>query len=478
MYIHNHPSNSPFLYEAEGKFTATAFEAYNELLHTEIDWLVRVMQLRFPKAENGTFEFASDANWETLAPPDLRDGKGPYAALVNALELGAEERLLLILTLARQMSRHSLKLLTDILVSNPELQDETGCYFVMPNHSLVFTVNTVLSLIGGNHAGKRGVAFTTLVREGKLVHEQIIEFETPENYSIQFGEGEKAPVLAKEYVTFLLNGQPPRPDFGDNFPAKLVSTNLSWDHLVVQKATRNEVAWAMQWISHGKQFSERAGGKINTSFPILFYGPPGTGKSLTAKLIGKQFGKMVFRIDLSMMVSKYIGETEKNLARLFDRAQGKDWVLFFDEADSLFSKRTQVSDSHDKWANLETSYLLQRIEEYDGLCILATNLRDNIDAAMLRRFQYTIHFPRPTEELREQLWKTLLPEGYQFDELDFRKLRVQDLTGANIANVLNHACLAAEANGRTVLNNAEIVQFMALELMKESRTLKATEHIK
>ena len=96
---------------------------------------------------------------------------------------------------------------------------------------------------------------------------------------------------------------------------------------------------------------------------------------------------------------------------------------------------------------------------------------------MLRRFQYTIHFPRPTEELREQLWHTLLPEGYTFDALDFRRLRHQDLTGANIANVLNHACLAAEADGRTILKNAEIVQFMALELMKESRTLKRTDHI-
>ncbi|MCU0433083.1 MAG: ATP-binding protein [Bacteroidia bacterium] len=478
MYIHNHPSNSPFLYESEGKFTAGALEAYNELLRNETDWLVRVMLLRFPKSSNGGYEFASEANWEQLPPPDLRDGKGPYAALVNALELGAEERLLLILTLARQMSKHSLKVLTDILMTQAEYHDEIGCYFVTPNRSLVFTLNTVLTLIAGNHAGRRGMAFTKLVQESKLVREQILEFETPTNFSIQFGEGEKAPVLAKEYVTFLLSGKPPRPDFGENFPAKLVSTNLDWHHLVVQKATRDEINWVVQWISHGRPFTERVGSRAISSFPVLFFGPPGTGKTLAAKLIGKQFGKMVFRIDLSMMVSKYIGETEKNLARLFDRAQGKDWILFFDEADSLFSKRTQVNDSHDKWANLETSYLLQRIEEYDGLCILATNLRDNIDAAMLRRFQYTIHFPRPTEELREQLWKSLLPNGYEFDQLDFRKLCVQDLTGANISNVLNHACLAAEAEGRTVLKNSEIVQFMALELMKESRTLKSTDHIK
>src|SRR5574337_871503 len=116
----------------------------------------------------------------------------------------------------------------------------------------------------------------------------------------------------------------------------------------------------MDWVSHGKDILSRSKNKINRSFPCLFYGPPGTGKSFTAKLIGKEYGKDVFRIDLSMVVSKYIGETEKNLAQLFDRAEGKDWILFFDEADSLFGKRTGISDSKDKWANLEVSYLLDR----------------------------------------------------------------------------------------------------------------------
>ncbi|MCU0435828.1 MAG: ATP-binding protein [Bacteroidia bacterium] len=477
MYVHEHPSNSPFLYEAEGRLTREGV-AYNAaVIDAELQWLREIIRLRFPEI-NGYTGFNGD-HIDLPEPPLVTDARGPYSALIQFYGLSAAERFLLIFTLAPRLDQRVQIPLYMAAVSGIREVIQGAAGFVKHDiDRFIGTFGSVIHLLAGHQSAKKLSLERLLLHDSQLLIQQIIEPQEYSEKSPALIPSERLPRLAEEYAAFLLHGQPPRPDFGENFPAKLVSTNLDWHHLVVQKATRDEVNWAMQWVSHGRQFTQRAGNKVNKSFPILFSGPPGTGKSLTAKLIGKQFGKLVFRIDLSMMVSKYIGETEKNLARLFDRAQGKDWILFFDEADSLFSKRTQVNDSHDKWANLETSYLLQRIEEYDGLCILATNLRDNIDAAMLRRFQYTIHFPRPTQELREQLWKTLLPDGYEFDVLDFRKLCVQDLTGANIANVLNHACLAAEADGRTVLKNSEIVQFMALELMKENRTLKSTDHIK
>jgi len=126
---------------------------------------------------------------------------------------------------------------------------------------------------------------------------------------------------------------------------------------------------------------------------ILFVGAPGTGKKIAASLIGQQLGIDVYRIDLSMVVSKYIGETEKNLKKIFDEAEHKNWILFFDEADALFGKRTNVRDAHDKYANQEIAYLLQRIENYNGIVILATSIKNNIDEAFKRRLQTIIHFP-------------------------------------------------------------------------------------
>ena len=126
---------------------------------------------------------------------------------------------------------------------------------------------------------------------------------------------------------------------------------------------------------------------------ILFIGVPGTGKKTLASLIGQQSGKEVYRIDLSMVVSKYIGETEKNFKKIFDAAENKNWILFFDEADALFGKRTNVRDAHDRYANQEIAYLLQRMENYNGLVILATNMKNNIDEAFKRRFQTIISFP-------------------------------------------------------------------------------------
>src|SRR5690606_11585436 len=123
---------------------------------------------------------------------------------------------------------------------------------------------------------------------------------------------------------------------------------------------------------------------IKPGYRTLFYGPPGTGKTLTAMLLGKEFQRNVFRIDLSQVVSKYIGETEKNLEKIFQRAANKEWILFFDEADALFGKRTSVKDAHDRYANQEVSYLLQRVEDFPGLVILASNYKNNIDKAFVR----------------------------------------------------------------------------------------------
>ena len=183
-------------------------------------------------------------------------------------------------------------------------------------------------------------------------------------------------------------------------------------------------------------------GKLRPGYRALFHGPPGTGKTLTAGLIGKATGKDVFRVDLSMVVSKYIGETEKNLSNLFDRAENKNWILFFDESDALFGKRTEIRDAHDKYANQEVSYLLQRIENFNGLTILATNFKANQDDAYTRRIQTKIYFGMPKAPERLRLWQNAFPPQVDVSTLDFHQLATQfELSGANIMNIVQFVCL-------------------------------------
>ena len=158
------------------------------------------------------------------------------------------------------------------------------------------------------------------------------------------------------------------------------------------EAVKDIKTWLLHRPKHAGKGKETVTSK--TGYLVLFNGPAGTSKMETAQLLGKESGKEVHRVDLSQIVSKCIGETEKNLAALFKKAESKDWILFFDEADALFGKRATIKDSHDKYANQEISYLLQRIESYPGLVILATNLKATIDKAFTRRFQAVVQFSK------------------------------------------------------------------------------------
>ena len=195
-------------------------------------------------------------------------------------------------------------------------------------------------------------------------------------------------------------------------------------------------AWGFgQKLAHGRGLS------------MLFAGPPGTGKTMAAEVLAHDLGLEMYKVDLSGVVSKYIGETEKNLSRIFAGAETSNAILFFDEADALFGKRTEVSDAHDRYANIETSYLLQKMEEYEGAVILATNLRTNMDEAFTRRIRFVVEFPFPDEADRQRIWQTHFPPQAPLgSDVNFAYLaRELQVTGGNIKNIiLNAAFLAAQ----------------------------------
>jgi SpoVK/Ycf46/Vps4 family AAA+-type ATPase len=193
-------------------------------------------------------------------------------------------------------------------------------------------------------------------------------------------------------------------------------------------------------LSHGKGLS------------VLFSGPSGTGKTMAAEVMARELRLDIYKVDLSGVVSKYIGETEKNLARIFGHAEDGNAILFFDEADALFGKRTEVSDAHDRYANIETSYLLQKMEEYDGMVILASNLRQNMDDAFVRRLRFIVEFPFPSVQSRREIWRSHLSgDAPRSDGIDFDLLAERfKIAGGNIKNVVLNAAFLAAADGEAI----------------------------
>ena len=208
---------------------------------------------------------------------------------------------------------------------------------------------------------------------------------------------------------------------------------------------------------------------------VLFAGPPGTGKTMAAEIMAQQLKLPMYRIDLSQVVNKYIGETEKNLKRIFDAAEISDMVLFFDEADSLFGKRTDVSDSRDRYANLEVSYLLERMERFKGLAILATNRKRDLDEAFMRRLRYIVDFPVPDEAQRAQIWKQMIPrEVAENSVIDIGFLARQfPLSGGHIRSIVFNACLqsAHNGNGKKELYMKDVLIAVKREYDKMNRSM-------
>ncbi len=341
------------------------------------------------------------------------------------------------------------------------------------NHrGIIPTGETALYILAGNDVNERTRVINFIFHESKLFRESIVEIEVvPKGEPRMSGKL----MLSEEYVHLFLTGKELKPSMSAEFPASQITTDLEWDDLVLDPKTDNEVKEIEHWLKHNDTLLNDWGmkSKIKPGYRVLFCGPPGTGKTLTAGLLGKYTKKDVYRVDLSMIVSKYIGETEKNLSKLFDKAINKDWILFFDEADAIFGKRTNVRDAHDKYANQEVSYLLQRIEAHPSLVILATNFKNNIDNAFTRRFQSIIEFDLPSYNERIQLWKKSLPKEIQLaEDLVIDEVAKKfAISGANIMNVVQYACLKTLSNQSTILNKQVLIEGIKKEYAKEGKTI-------
>jgi hypothetical protein len=240
--------------------------------------------------------------------------------------------------------------------------------------------------------------------------------------------------------------------------AQHIDTRVSWEHLVLpegpKRALRQVVVHARHRVTVQYEWGFAEHSHRGAGIATLFTGESGTGKTMAAEVLANELGADLFRVDLSAVVSKYIGETEKNLRRIFDAAEDSGALLLFDEADALFGKRSEVRDSHDRYANIEVSYLLQRMEAYRGLAILTTNNRKALDTAFQRRLRFVVHFPFPDVAQREAIWRVVFPPETPLGELDYPRLARLNATGGSIRNIaLTAATLAAEDKGPVTMRH-------------------------
>ena len=416
------------------------------MLTAHIEWfnqmLTTALQLYFQQG----CEYSSI---EEVTPPD----DGWLEEVTGRQDITFSERVVVMLALMPHTSPQSLDI---FFVQNKNFDrqyTEFGGWKGLSHGGFLPTGETASFILAGEDMERKKEVIRRFQKDHWFYAQNILRLE---------GAGEGEPFLSgellpsEEFLSHVLLDREYKPDYNIGFPAKRITTALEWEDMILDYATLEALEEINTWIRHQHTIMEDWGLKrfLKPGYRALFYGPPGTGKTLAATLLGKKNDMDVYRVDLSMIVSKYIGETEKNLAKVFDMAENRNWILFFDEADALFGKRTSTNTSNDRHANQEVAYLLQRIEDFPDTVILATNLKSNIDEAFSRRFQSIIYFPMPDEELRAALWRSMLPKEWLGDDAEelIATAAQTELSGGSIANVVRRCAVTLIKAQKQMLN--------------------------
>jgi len=450
----------------QDKLTANA-----TTLERELSWLASVIEARVT-AHRADDLSVNCSDGSVLAPPELDSDESMYASFIHHYQMDVEERIVALLALVPHIRPQLLDVFYQVKPSLQRGFTEFGGIQGKLHGGFLPTGETAMFLLAGLSLQRRWEYERVFERDHFFARHHILWLE-----SVPAGEPRLSGplMLAEEIVDFLTNGEMRKPDYSRDFPAKLITTDMEWNDLVLPPHTLEQLNELEVWIQYEPVLMQEwgLGRRLRPGYKCLFYGPPGTGKTLAASLLGKRVGRDVYRVSLSAVVSKYIGETEKNLERIFERAENMNCLLFFDEADSLFGKRTSVSDAHDRYANQEVSYLLQRIEDFPGVVILASNYSNNIDEAFMRRFQAVVPFAMPNAEDRARIWQDSFSDQCHLGEtVSIQEIAQQyELTGGGIMNVVRYASLMAIAAHSHVIQREDIIHGIRREIQKEGKTL-------
>lgn len=440
----------------------------SQALAAELEWFAERLDVVFHQY----FQAEGSESRLLPPPPELEEDGSPYAQIIQKFGFGESERLILCLAIAPHLRPNLLDL---FFTRNSHFDrgfTEFGGYLGKDHSGFLPTGETAAFILGATQLESRFQTYQLLGDEHPFSQAGILHLERSDSQE-PFLAGRLK--ISEEYLQRLIQGEWNIPTSNRSFPAKKIETKLDWDDFVAPASVWEEIEQLINWIKWKEQLmaDEVFQKQVKPGFRSLFYGPPGTGKTMAASLIGKSATMPVYRIDLSLIVSKYIGETEKNLAKIFDYAERQNWILFFDEADALFGKRTQTKSSNDRYANQEVAYLLQRVEDFPGIIILASNLKSNMDEAFSRRFQSTVFFPMPDKQMRLLLWQKIFAGRFKPDEnLDLQDLANQyELSGGSMINIFRYSTIKAMQRGSPTIQKEDLIAGIRKEFQKYGRTI-------
>lgn len=433
----------------------------NPFLEKEFSWLKKIINLRFECFFNPE---AEEQSIDELTPPIIGIDTA-YEQYLLDHQLGFSERIVIAMALAASLKPEIFNLFhIENKVTGKNYSEFGG---KLESNSFFPTYRTAAFLLNDEPQALPVSIYQLFEQEHPFTANGIMNFSEA-NFQNRLDTKIQLS-LESEYL--FLTGKQYKAEFNADFPAQEITTELEWEELVISEQISHELKELLDWFDYEELLNEHEHYSkwIKKGYRVLFYGSSGTGKTLTASLLGKTVNRPVYRVDLSMVVSKYIGETIKNLEKVFARAERNKWILFFDEADAIFGNRTSTSSSNDRHANQEVAYLLQRIESFPGLIILATNLKNNLDDAFNRRFQSIIHFQPPNEEQRLKLWNAIFKESMGVS-MSFKKemAKKYELTGGNLINILQTARIRSQKNEKKLSEKA-IIFAVRKELEKDGK---------